>query len=422
MPRPTNILLASALLALTAMRAPAQTLAPDYVFAHGLSNSCETFFGSNGTNGVCTTADPSTLVARIKSGANAAVNVSGRTIETKAIGVADQAQQLAQDLVSERPKIIVGHSQGVIRSRYALQVLKGQTRGVRGLISISGPNGGAPIVTNAPAFARRVLSDLTTSGLLQVAVNAQPAYNTMASIANALREKSLPFFYDAINSPQNAFDAIMRAANVNITDPGFTDLAPGSALLTQLSNQSCRWTFNLGTTNQFTYICSPTDGPKLDASVAVASIRGKNNLLFGGLLNADKKPLLDTANAAIRAYSYTMQAPCRLSFNLYRAACDSMEATWRLLSVTENVEQAFERDIIGAEGASAGDGVVPLWSQSVHGSSPYIGGTPVTSPDGTQNFDIDSASHGGENAILGKIDTFYKVRQIQEAMGMTVSR
>jgi len=178
----TLSLLAFSLLA----QAQAQTTTPvQYIFAHGISNNCDTFFNTGTNPTICTSPAAGGLAAKIKTGGNASAPVYGQTIETKSIDINTQAQQFLSGMNnsgSSLPKVIIAHSQGVLRSRQAIQRLTGGANNVKGIISISGPNAGAPITVNAPSYARSVLADASTAGLLNVAGNFQGAWNLLVGL------------------------------------------------------------------------------------------------------------------------------------------------------------------------------------------------------------------------------------------------
>jgi hypothetical protein len=424
------------LLALSAVgHSYAETPQVQYVFAPGISNNCNTFFYSNiKERSDCKTSDASrgSLADKIRTGQNDSVSLYGygKTEDSRNNSISTQASDFLNswgNAGSSLPRIIVGHSQGNLRARYAMQNL-GATNfagatgtAVKGFISIDGPHAGAPITVNTPAIARSVMADASTAGLLNVAYNLQPVWNFIIRLFNKDGGTNVDF-----SSPQGAYAAVISGAKVEETAPGLVDMNPGSSFLNSINaNSSCYWLYWGWGGGTWRYICSGGAGT-LPSSVNVASIRGKNNKLWGGLESANyidwgkwdifglsmPSPTLRTdVNAGmifVRQYAWGQQGVCNASFRLWRAACDSWSATLRFLDQTDDQDKALATLV----GSTEGDGTVPLSSQSVYSANPSLGGNNLG------NFDVEDGSHGGANAVVDKVKTMQYITTIQGLMGV----
>jgi pimeloyl-ACP methyl ester carboxylesterase len=391
--------------------AHAQTTPVQYVFAHGLSNNCDTFFNTGTGSATCTTPAGSSLAGKIKTGGNASASVYGQTIETKSMGIAAQGQTFLNGMNStgsSLPKVIVAHSQGTLRSRYALQRLPNGANNVKGFIGISGPHAGAPITVNTPPFLRAAIADFNTAGLAILVPNILPSLVAVGLVNRNVLEIPREVFTDK----DTTYRYLENLAGATPTDPGFTDLYPGSSFLNNINNlTNCYWVWNGG----FSVVCS-SNGGTLPSTVSVASIVGKNNKFWDGLIDPNgaaplNRSTVSTALGFVRTYAYSQQAGCNGSLRLWQAACNSWNATLRFLDKTEDQDRTL-RTVVGSD---EGDGTVALSSQSVYGASPSLGGTNLGV------FDVVDGSHGGFNPIVNKLGTIRAIRRIQELMSIPQS-
>ena len=277
-------------------QAHAQTTPVQYVFAHGLSNDCDTFFqGGAGQSigSICTSPAAGSLAAKVRT-SGTSVNgtvlapVYGQTIETRTTGIATQGQTFLNGMNStgsSLPKVIVAHSQGTLRSRYALQRLPNGASDVKGFIGISGPHAGAPITVNTPPFLRAAIADFNTAGLAILVPNILPFLVQIGRVPSSV----LDIPQEVFTNKDTTYRYLENLAGVTPTDPGFTDLYPGSGFLNDINNlTNCYWVWN----GWFRIICS-TNGGTLPSTVSVASIVGKNNKFWDGLIDPNGAGLLN---------------------------------------------------------------------------------------------------------------------------------
>lgn len=348
-------------------------------FEHGIGADNTVFGFTPQTPGVCS----GPLCDMLKPGNNLWANdynstVNGvRQLDTFNQSIPQQGDRLINTVrsrSSNQPFILIGSSQGGLRSRYAVQKTADGTmqNNARAIVTFDSPHAGAPIVSNLPAFKRDI--DLK------------------------LRLGTFGFFTldQVINSVAPNKDDLGNALLMNGTEPGLVDMTPGGDFVSMLNGQVCRnetrtWLRmpkggRVGTFEgewepievaETTVICSvhPNFRP-LPASVNVISVYGE------GI-----SPIDSNVKNSVEAALPPDQAQ-KMRSEMQRVASLASTAGW-LLWVTptgklqgdmlldlantfRNFNEVWRTKVVGSV---EGDGVVPKQSQLYLQENTFIGGT-----------------------------------------------
>jgi pimeloyl-ACP methyl ester carboxylesterase len=349
--------------------ATAQTL-PQYIMLHGLSNNGSVFTDRTQTpdNRV---PPPSAFRDRLISGGNAFVTHATPTTDTT-LGFTEQVRSFGNefDRINPNKAVLIGHSQGGLRSRYFTQYFNSNPSRVYGLITMSTPNYGAPFINN---------------------IRNQGAYLDTQSVAC----HGAPAFTSALYS----------AAGLRGNETGLTDMIPGSTILNQLNAQvrMIRW----GST--WFMIGSGTTPPgfqKIPSHIYTASIVGTNNV-FSSM-----------SSAAIQGFTYmrnvsVIQRNLWSFQNLFWINQWRIDGCNRIIDAMSSPDSWWQNNIVGG---SQGDATVIKASQNIYQGA----GTSVLGGRGAFYYEV-TATHGGDNHILGKKDTITKVIDYQSRTGLPLS-
>lgn len=288
-----------------------------------------------------------------------------------------QGQRLIETIRSKssgQPFILVGSSQGGLRSRYAVQKTADSTLrdNARAIVTFDSPHAGAPIVANLPAFK----SDIDLK----------------------LRLGTFGFFTldQVIGSVAPNKDDLGNALLMKGTEPGLVDMTPGGDFISMLNGQVCRnetrtwYRIQKGglvgsiegewepiEVEETTVICSVhPDFRPLPASVNVISVYGE------GISPIDMNVKNSVEAALLPDQAQKMRSEMQRVAGLASMAGWAMWVTptgklqggmlLDLANTFRNFNEVWRTKVVGSV---EGDGVVPKQSQLYMQENAVIGGT-----------------------------------------------
>ena len=298
-------------------------------------------------------------------------------IESQARLMSAWLQQSPQDFGSSAidAVVLVGHSQGTLRNRAALQLgylpssIASKTIG---LVNIGSPGAGAPVVLNAPGFITRVQADLLL---------AHPILGAAATGAIG---------YLSVTNP------VVSAIRGSDRFPGFADMKPNGQFISRINAQSvqtCRWKRGWKWVGwlwwrhrvpHWFYVCKrvPADN-RIPAHVAVLDIVGTDNNVFHVLAGGpENQAKIDEITEQFRGLSVYFGA---LSAAYWAAVflppwqwwfAPSAIAAADLSYITGNFYNVWQVDLVGSR---EGDATVPLYSQRFLSDHKYLLENPLLS-------------------------------------------
>lgn len=255
------------------LSAPASATRLDYVMLHGITSASDQFTNHSGNHYAAIPLNVNTTPGGTSSElwspkewlyyqqqALAPKHQLGQIITTDLPGVLTKSVPIKDhtltnfDLVrqdfqnkgaafGQQPYVLIGHSQGGLRSRYYQQYYATPTerQNLKGLITVGSPNYGAPIVLNAPGLLNRITIDiaLASFGILNVAGEIFFGGGTATQHVSAFM-------------PDGAYPGTSMESAL----PGTMDMSPYSSFMDSLNDFGYRdrcVTINIGWIKTFCY-------------------------------------------------------------------------------------------------------------------------------------------------------------------------
>jgi len=309
---------------------PAPARLAGYYLSHGIGDT--TNLSSTTSSGYFGSVLPNFLNS---DGSSSNVMIQTPAVDWKNKTIPNQAVDLGNLIQGSQANVqnivLIGHSQGGLRSREYVQHLNGQYASsgaskVIGLVTIGSPNYGAPIVNNAYSVV----------GFLSLTAGA-----------------ALSFFsgYTATAFTGGAYEAAKAVLN-NLIGAGGPNMAPGSPFLASINTPGA------------------SGFAPIPSNIATLEVRGNNNEIDAlvGSSQADTRAKRQDAATAFTilagaswavAWFFGLSIPAAIAFTAIAALLWGLPAFWRTFVV----------------GSNEGDGVVPYTNQVIRQNNVNIGGS-----------------------------------------------